>query len=343
MAGCGMRGARKVLAAVLVATTSSFSIAMAQQPGGGQVQAGARTFDFDIPAKPVPQAVNDIGRITGLSVVFRENGGMAATGKPVRGSMTAEQALTVLLSGTGFSYRFSNARTIQIYDPSQASDAGSSDATALEPIILRGATETTEGSGSYRAETVTIGKTARNLREIPNAVAVVTRQQIEDQDLTSVQDVVGATNGATLIKNDDVNERTELQFRGFVASSLQVDGTSMSANNDMTTFDTAIYDRVEVLKGPAGILQGRASPVGRSTLSARSRLTSARSRRMPRLVHGTGGGEKSISVGRSRRTAVCAAGWSVSGIREIPLSISSITIAGFSMAHWSSISPTARH
>lgn len=262
MAGYHWRGARNMLAAVLLTTVSGGSIAVAQQQGGGQGQVGARIFDFNIPARPVPQAVNDIGRITGLSVVFRENGGMAMIGTPIHGSMTVEQALSAVLSGTGLSYRFSNARTIQIYDPSQAPDVAPADATALQPIVLQGGSQTTERSGSYRAETVTIGKMARSLREIPNSVSVVTRQQIEDQDLTSVQDVVGATNGATLIKNDDVNERTELQFRGFVASSLQVDGTSMSANNDVTTFDTAIYDRVEVLKGPAGILQGAREPGG---------------------------------------------------------------------------------
>lgn len=262
MAGCGLRGARNMLAVILLATVSSVSIAVAQQSAGGQGQAAANRFDFDIPARPVPQAINDIGRITSLSVVFRENGSMSATSRPVRGSLTAEQALSTALAGTGLSYRFSNGRTIQIYDPAQASTAGTADANALEPIVLQGGSDTTEGSGSYRAETVTIGKMARSLREVPNSVAVVTRQQIEDQDLTSVQDVVGATNGATLVKNDDINERTELQFRGFVASSLQVDGSSMSTNNDVTTFDTAIYDRVEVLKGPAGILQGAREPGG---------------------------------------------------------------------------------
>lgn len=259
MAGYGMRGAGLVLAAVLMTTASGVSLAIAQ----AQQQTGARQFSFDIPPKPVPQAVNDIGRITGLSVVFRENRSMSVMAEAVRGSMTEEQALSMLLAGSGLSYRFSNERTIQIFDPAANPEQGAAgDATTLQPIVVQSSDGTTEGSGSYRAETVTIGKMARSLREIPNSVTVVTRQQIEDQDLNSVQDVVGATNGATLIQNDDVNERTELQFRGFVASSLQVDGSSMSANNDVTMFDTATYDRVEVLKGPAGILQGAREPGG---------------------------------------------------------------------------------
>lgn len=78
MAGCGMRGARKVLAAVLVATTSSFSIAMAQQPGGGQVQAGARTFDFDIPAKPCRRR----STISAASPGYRSSSGKMAEWLP---------------------------------------------------------------------------------------------------------------------------------------------------------------------------------------------------------------------------------------------------------------------
>lgn len=266
-------GARYILIGALLAAASSVTITVAH----AQQQVGSRQFAFDIPAKPVPQAINDIGRLTGLSVVFRQDGRMATVGQPVRGSMTAEQALSTALAGTGLSYRFSNGRTIQIFDPAAGSneDLTGGDASTLQPIVLQTDVETTENSGSYRAERVTIGKMSRSLREIPNSVTVVTRQQIDDQDLNSVQEVVGATNGATLIKNDDVNERTELQFRGFAADSIQVDGSTMSGNNDVMTFDTAIYDRVEVLKGPAGILQGAREPGGTINL-VRKRPTEER-------------------------------------------------------------------
>lgn len=273
MARYGVRGTRGVLAAAFLTGMSSGSVAIAQVVE----QSVARQFGFDIPAKPVPQTVNDIGRITGFSVVFRETRSITAQGQPVRGSMTAEQALSAALSGTGLSYRFSNERTIQIFDPAAAVDGEGTtgDATALQPIVLQSGSAMTEGSGSYRAETVTIGKMERNLREIPNSVSVVTRQQIDDQNLTSVQDVVAATNGATTLKNDELNERTQIQFRGFEASSLQVDGSSISSNADVMTFDTAIYDRVEVLKGPAGILQGAREPGGTVNL-VRKRATDER-------------------------------------------------------------------
>jgi hypothetical protein len=68
MTAQGVRGVTFALAAALLTAASSASIAAAQAQ---QVVQGQ--FTFDIKAKPVPQAVNDIGRIAGLSVVFREN------------------------------------------------------------------------------------------------------------------------------------------------------------------------------------------------------------------------------------------------------------------------------
>jgi outer membrane receptor for ferric coprogen and ferric-rhodotorulic acid len=258
MTGNRVRGC--LVAAAMLAEVSGLSIQAAQAQ-----QITSQQFGFEIAPKPVTQAVNEIGRTAGLSVVFSENQSFTAVGRQVRGSMTAAQALTMLLTGTGLSFRFSNANTVQIFRPSAADDssaAGADDATRLQAIVVLGDPATTEGTGSYRAEAVTIGKTERTFRQVPNTVSVTTRQQIDDQDLNSVQEVVAATNGATLIKADEVNERSELHFRGFAADSFMVDGSSVSGNSDVMTFDTAIYDRVEILKGPGGVSQGGREPAG---------------------------------------------------------------------------------
>ncbi len=47
---------------------------------------------------------------------------------------------------------------------------------------------TTEDTGSYAARAVTITKGAQTLREIPQSVSVMTRQQMDDQGLTTIAD-----------------------------------------------------------------------------------------------------------------------------------------------------------
>lgn len=68
-------GATCLLALALLGTASSMTMTAAQAQ-----QAARRQFSFDIPAKPVPQMVNDIARVAGLSVVFRENSPITARG-----------------------------------------------------------------------------------------------------------------------------------------------------------------------------------------------------------------------------------------------------------------------
>ncbi|MBT9430649.1 MULTISPECIES: STN domain-containing protein [Symbiopectobacterium] len=117
-----MKQKRAHQAGYVFATLLLTSFSGAHSAAAQVEQQVAQQFSFNLPAKPVTQAVNDIGRITGLSVVFREEPEMAAIGKPVRGTLSAEQALATLLNGTGLGYRFSNATTVQIYVLPPSSD-----------------------------------------------------------------------------------------------------------------------------------------------------------------------------------------------------------------------------
>lgn len=231
-------------------------------------QASTLTYRFDIGVKPVTQGVNDIGRITGLSVVLRENNPVIVSGRAVVGQFTAEEAFSRLLEGTGLEFRFSNASTVQIIDPSGASSGGAvatepGGTIALDVVTIEGENlGTTEGTGSYTANIATFGGIAQSIRQIPRSVSVVTNQQLQDQNLDTVNEALNETNGVTIVYNDDVNQRSEIYMRGFALDSYQIDGTSISANNDVNSFDTAIYDRVEVLRGPSGVLQGAREPGG---------------------------------------------------------------------------------
>lgn len=105
-------GASCLLALALLGTASSMTITTAQ----AQQQAAERQISFDVPARPVPQMLNDIARAAGLSVVFRENSPITARGEAIRGTMTVDQALAQLLAGTGLSWQFTNANTVTITD-----------------------------------------------------------------------------------------------------------------------------------------------------------------------------------------------------------------------------------
>lgn len=249
MTGLKGRGLTFALGAALLATASGVSIRTAQ----AQQQAGE--FNFNIPAKPVPQAVNDIARISGLSVVFRENRPISATGNPVRGSMSADQALATLLDGTGLNYSFSNPTTVQVFEVSSAPVDGEAFAgdgvTVLDAITIYGA------------------KNATTLDATTASVGILTARDIEDGQIGNTREafrrLANVQPSATVNSGFVIRGMSSegLVPSGGPAGSLYIDGILQTRYNSRFgargLWDT---EQVEVYRGPQSTLSGRAAMVG---------------------------------------------------------------------------------
>ncbi len=123
----------------------------------------------------------------------------------------------------------------------------------------------TDGTGSYTTGAVSIGKGApQSLRETPQSVSVVTRQVMDDNNLTSLSDVLEDTPGITFqYRNFGGHVYTSRGF-SLLAESFLVDGIG-GQGYQITGWmqpDMAIYDRVEVLRGASGLLVGAGQPGG---------------------------------------------------------------------------------
>ena len=103
---------------------------------------------------------------------------------------------------------------------------------------------------------VTAGsKVPLKLREVPQTVNVVGQARIEEQNLYTLEQAMKQVGGVT-VQRIDAN-RTTYFSRGFEMTSLSLDGTPTTFDNRIfLSPDLAMYERVEVLKGPAGILNG---------------------------------------------------------------------------------------
>lgn len=119
----------------------------------------------------------------------------------------------------------------------------------------------TEGSDDYRVPlTSTATKLDLTPRETPQSVSTVTRAQIEDFNLDTTNDVLETTPGVTVERLE--TDRTYFTSRGFDISNFQVDGVRvpMPYNNVHGDVDTALYDRVEVVRGATGLMSGSGNP-----------------------------------------------------------------------------------
>lgn len=84
---------------------------------GAQSATFSSTFDFDIPALPLSDALKRYGELTGYSVLY-ETSVVAGRRSPlVRGQYSAEAALKQLLGDTPLSARFVNQRSIMLVAP----------------------------------------------------------------------------------------------------------------------------------------------------------------------------------------------------------------------------------
>lgn len=121
----------------------------------------------------------------------------------------------------------------------------------------------TEGSGQYTAREVSVGKLVQSPRETPQSISVITRQRLDDLNITKLEDAVKQTTGVNVTRLDGAGNYNTIQARGFDIGAIQLDGIAIPQGaNFATALDTAIYDRIEVLRGPSGLLQGASEPGG---------------------------------------------------------------------------------
>lgn len=225
------------------------SAALAAEAGTSQPRT---QFSFAMAAKPLPQALSDFSRVTGISVVYTDEAPYGINAPAVSGQMSAEQAMQRLLSGSGFTFRRTDGHTL-VLEPLPTEGALNLGATTITSVM--------DQSMSYQPPpTSSVMRSSALLQEIPQTVNVVAAQVIRDQAPRNLDDalanVSGITQGNTLASTQD-----SVMTRGFGDNrngSIMRDGMPIVQGRGLN----ASVDRVEVLKGPASLLYGIQDPGG---------------------------------------------------------------------------------
>ncbi|OZI72317.1 TonB-dependent siderophore receptor [Bordetella genomosp. 12] len=207
---------------------------------------------------PLAAVLANYAAAVGVQLIFdpaqlagRSSGGLT-------GSVDTQEGFNRLLAGSGFQARPDGAGSYVLSRLSSVSELPAVTVTG------RAAPGVTEGSGSYASNALTLGKGTQTLREIPQSVSVVTRQQMDDQNMNSLSDAMRNVTGITVETLSAGAGISGYISRGYAMDTVQVDGMSMPAGSgDLSTgLDLAVYDRIEVLRGPSGLYQGTGEPGG---------------------------------------------------------------------------------
>ncbi|WP_442113806.1 TonB-dependent siderophore receptor [Pseudomonas sp. NUPR-001] len=224
---------------------------------------------YSIEAQALDAAILEWSAISGIQLFADGQLTRDLTSTAVRGYYTPAAALTQLLRGTGLNFTLAQNNQAYLYKQEGEGSAVKLDATTIES---QGLGNTTENTGSYTTGTTIVGsKVAQSIKEVPHSVSVVTRQRIEDQNLTTLTDALDKTTGVTLQKNgasgSSLGNDTNFFSRGFAVSNIQFDGgapmdTSISGYGSISQLDLAQYDHVEFLRGVDGLYSGSGNPGG---------------------------------------------------------------------------------
>ncbi len=192
----------------------------------------------------------------------RQTGGFAAAGARGRSLLLASTVLSGVLTV------FSPAAFAQ---QGGAKPADGANATAPGPLLLDSVTVEGEdsrgpGAGIVAKRSAAASKTDTSILETPQAVSVVTRGQMDAQGAGSVSEALRYTPGVNAESNGYDIRYDWLWVRGFnTYGTMWLDGLTLPGdpNNYATpSIDLHALERVEVVKGPASVLYGRAVPGG---------------------------------------------------------------------------------
>lgn len=249
------RLARTLLASALLANLAAPMQAHSSEAASEQRQP---QFQFDIPSQPLLDALGEFTATTGIAVLRTTEEQLAGQAPAVRGRYTADQAMGLLLQGSGLSFRH-GAGSITLDRPSgdgtldlsQIDINASGQQSAFGPV-----------SGYVATAAGTATKTDTPIIETPQSISVVTRDQITDIHAQSLRDVLGYTAGVIATEADDRLTDTFV-LRGFqISGSTFRDGMRYMSNIYDGTQEPYGMERVEVLRGASSVLFGQAAPGG---------------------------------------------------------------------------------
>lgn len=260
---------RIAMAAVLLTTTTI--------AGGHAAPAHAQSAaerSFNIPAQPLTEAIMQFGRQSGLQVTADTSLVAGKTSSTVSGNHAPAEALSRLLAGTGLTFRFTGATTIVLEPAPQAADG----TVELGPVRVEGEAQGAEGRYGYAPgetsavspvrgfvakRSATATKTDTPVTETPQSISIVTRDSLEARAVTNLRDAIEYVPGVTTRSYGEDDRYDWSTYRGFTIYNGAVyrDGLQDSGGQYAVP-RTEIYgvERVEVLRGPASILFGNASP-----------------------------------------------------------------------------------
>ena len=214
-----------------------------------------------IAPQPLSLALSDFVRQTSLQLVYVSSLAAGRRSAGAAAGLPLPEALGRLLAGTGLRFEYLNQRTVRLYA-----------APAVTPGNAARASDW-HAPGATEEILVTANKRVEPLGLVPMSASVLGAADLEAQGVKAVADIAAVTPGAEYDISSQFGPGILTSFairginggKGDPTTGIYIDDTPIQApytslsNTYPVTFDLA---RVEVLRGPQGVLFGRGAEGG---------------------------------------------------------------------------------
>src|SRR6202453_4361785 len=255
-------GSATVMSAVLRALSICAPAALLDIPPTLAQALEPTALAADIPAQPLPQALEALGRQTGLQFVYVSGVVQDQRSHAVSAGLGANKALTRMLEGTGLKFEYLTPHNIRIL--------------AAVVVPLQEPTKKAPSDEELQEVIVTANRREQNLQNVPMTIQVLTGKTLAKLNATTFDDFVkslpavtahgvgpsqsniyvrGLATGASGVQSSGVTG-------GFPNVAVYLDEQSAQLPNRNLDIYAADLDRIEILEGPQGTLFGAGAEAG---------------------------------------------------------------------------------
>ncbi|MCD5971874.1 TonB-dependent siderophore receptor [Pseudomonas sp. CDFA 550] len=226
---------------------------------GNAAGSSVDKLSLNIPAQQLRQALLVFSQQTGQNVLLDGNLDASLRSNAVVGSYSAEEGLAGLLQGSGYSFSRTDAMTVYLVPVAQANITNEMNlpATQIQSRITPDSIQSFGYQGKPVSSTTRLGLSDR---ETPQAVTVVTREQMDDFQLNSVKEALRSAPSVTVEQFE--TDRTAFTSRGFTIDNFEYDGMGMPFSGGVLLGDQDMteFEQIDVLHGANGLMSGAGNP-----------------------------------------------------------------------------------
>jgi len=226
--------------------------------------ATAYAANIDIPGGNLSSALDDYTTQTGVSLIVSDGLTQGLHTRGAKGDLTAAEALTRILNGTGLASRQASGAVMIV--PVSSLHETSVRQTGITSVRLASASA---AAASVETVVVTSSKIKGDIQTVPIAITALSQEQLTSRQIAGGPDLVKEVPNLTFTKTNFSGYSIAIRGIGTEAISVSTDPAVAVALNDIPFirnhfFEQEFFDvnQVEVVRGPQGTLYGRNATAG---------------------------------------------------------------------------------